>query len=179
MNALSSSAVLVWAHSTGLQAHLDATRQICRKAILKHRDILPIDGTRKAQRRIHHPAVQRKEVLRDLARARVVAVQGRHEDGVVAGGVLLEVDGAHREDGTLEGAHVRRDLGGEVVLEHEARVDLALDDGQELGGARVDVRRVEAAGAEDGDGDGDAEVGDDGEGVAVGEEWAETSCEVR
>jgi len=54
-----------------------------------------------------------------------------------------------------------------AVLGGHAGHDAALDDDVELGGARVDVGRVEAAGAEEAEGHGAAGAYKGGEGVAV------------
>lgn len=125
---------------------------------------------------INYTSIQREEVLGDLARTRIGTVERSDESGVVAGGVKLKVNAALGEHGALVGAQGGVDLRGEAagegqeaVLENEAGHDGAAGDGQELGGAWVDVRGVHAAGVEEGHGDRDALSGDDGELGLVGE----------
>lgn len=80
------------------------------------------------------------------------------------------MDGPLREKSALKqgegGAHLIR----EAIFEYEARFDVcSLSEGEKLGGARVDMGFVHAAGVHEPRGHGDAEVGEGGEGFAVGE----------
>lgn len=65
---------------------------------------------------------------------------------------------AHGEYRALEFGQSGVDLGRQAVLEDEACLDLAGDDGKELGGARVGVCGVDAAGGHECHGGGDAKV---------------------
>lgn len=110
------------------------------------------------------------EVLGDGAGTWVIRVEAGDGDGGLAVQVLLEVDRALGEDGTLELGQGGVELGGQAVLQHEARQHLGVgDEGQEFAGARVDVRCVETAGLEEDARGRDAEVGQDGEVFAVGQ----------
>lgn len=80
------------------------------------------------------------------------------------------MDGSLREEGALEegerGAHLIR----QAVLEDEARPDVgSFGEGEKFGGARVDVGFIHAARVHEAGGHGDAEVGEGGEGFAIGE----------
>ena len=77
------------------------------------------------------------------------------------------MDGAHGEDGALELLESGRNLRDEAVLEDEAGFNLAGNDGQELSGARVGVRCVDATGPKEGNCGGDVKTGEDWEGVDV------------
>lgn len=111
-----------------------------------------------------------EETLSEGAGTGVLAVETREGDGGLAVKVLLEVDGALGEDGALVLGQGGVELGGQGVLQHEARQDVAVGrHGQELGGSRVDVGSVEAAGLEEDAGKGHAGAGQEREVDAVGE----------
>jgi len=68
------------------------------------------------------------------------------------------VDTPHREHGALEFREGGIDLRREAVLQYEASLHLAGDDGEEFRGARVGVGGVDAAGGHEAHGGGDGEV---------------------
>jgi len=110
-----------------------------------------------------------EEVLGDGAGTGVLGVETGNGDRGVAVEVLLPVDAALGEDGTLEESQVGALLGDEAVLENEAGLNVGVgDDGEELGGVGVDVRGVKTAGPEEDACGGDAQIGQDGEVGAVG-----------
>jgi len=60
------------------------------------------------------------------------------------------MDAAHGEGSSLEEGQVGALFSDEAVLEDETSLDVAVgNDGEELGGVRVDVRGVETAGLEE------------------------------
>lgn len=106
----------------------------------------------------------------DGAGARVLGVEAGDGHRGVAVEVLLEVDAALGEDGALELGQGGVELGRQAVLQHEPREDVAVGrHGQELGGPRVDVGGVEAAGLEEDARRRDAQAGQDGEVGARGQ----------
>jgi len=108
--------------------------------------------------------VQGEEVLGDGAGTRVLAVQtgDGHSGGAVK--VLLEVDAAHGEDGTLKLGERGVEFRGQAVLQNETGEQVVVSDqGQELGGTRVDVWGVQATRVEEDASRRDAQVCQDGE----------------
>jgi hypothetical protein len=150
------------------EALVDADSQVGGDGSAELLDVLAIEGAGEAEGGVDDVLVEAEEVLGDLAGTGVGLVEGRDEGGRLAVVVDLVVDGADGEDGALELLQRRRNLHGEAVLEDEAGIDGALDDSEELSGARVGVRGVDAAGSEEGDGRGDIEIGQDGEVGDVG-----------
>lgn len=99
----------------------------------------------------------REEGLGNLEAALIVAVKGGREDGLLAGGVELPVDVALGEQHARVVCQRHGDLGDvsdehAVLLEEEGSDERAADHGQELVAARVQVRHVEAARADEADG---------------------------
>lgn len=136
------------------QANLHALRKVGRDILAKLRDVLPINGLGESKRSVDDVRVQAEEVLGDLRGTRVLVVERRNERGRVALVVDLVVDAALREDGALELGEGAGDFGvftgcDEAVLEDVAEVNFAVDHGEELGGAGVDVGCVDAAGVEE------------------------------
>ena len=164
-------------------ARVHGRHQVRRQVRAELVHIARIDVVLVAQRNVNNIVRQSEEVLRDLRRARVGAVQRGGEDRALARRVELEVDAALREDGCfelvqggVEGEGEGVDGFGRVfeqpVLHHEADFELAFDYGEELGGARVGVRGVHAAGLDEGDGAGDAFAVEEGEVGFIGDEDA-------
>lgn len=91
----------------------------------------------------------------------------RDEDGHGAFGVELGVHSALRKHRHSELRQLVADE-ARAVLEDGLGVQAAFDDEIELGGARMHVRRVEAAGAEEAHRHGAALAHESGEGVLVG-----------
>jgi hypothetical protein len=141
----------VLVNTASLQALLHTKGEVGWDHLLELVDVLAINGVGEAERSFDDIVIQSEEVLGDLAGTRVVAVETGDEAGRLAGGVVLEVDAALREDSALEGTEGGVEFGGQAVLKHEARLDEAAGDGEELSGARVDVRGVHAARVEEGD----------------------------
>lgn len=105
--------------------------------------------------------------LRRLLDAWVLGGEAGDEDGVGAVWVPLGVDGALGEDGHLVLVEAVADQGG-AVLEDVLGPQGALDDDVDLGGARVRVRGVEAAGTDEAEGHADAVAYQGREVLAVG-----------
>ena len=111
-----------------------------------------------------------KEALSERAGTGILAVETREGHGGLAVEVLLEVDGALREDGALILSQCGVEFGGQWVLQHETRQDVAVGrNSQELGGSRVDVGGVEAAGLEEDAGKRNASARQEREVDSVGE----------
>ena len=152
------------------QTLLRAQRERSRDGALERRKVIRVDLGGEAERGIKDGRVEREEVLRDGARARVLGAKSADEDGGRAVVVELEVDAALGEDGALEGGEGSVLLHGEAVLEDEARLDVvARGEDEELGRARVGVGRVEAAGVHEADGGAEARADEGGEVAAVRE----------
>lgn len=136
------------------QAHLHILRDVRRNQTAEALNIRTIKRIRKAERSSHNAPIQPKKVLRDLAGARILVIQTRHKRRRLTAIVELVVDAANREDGALEFGDVASDLGAiarshKPVLDDEAEVEGAIDDGKELGRAWMRVRGVDAAGVEE------------------------------
>ena len=164
-------------------ARVHGRHQVRRQVRAELVDIAGIDVVLAAERDLDNIVRQREEVLRDLRSARVGAVERGREDRALAGRVELEVDAALGEDGGfelveggVEGEGQGVDLFGGVfeqpVFHHEADFELAFDDGEEFGGARVGVRGVHAAGFDEGYCAGDSFADEEGEVDLVGDEDA-------
>jgi len=113
-----------------------------------------------------------QEVLGDGRSTRVLGAQASNTNGRLAVEILLPVDGALREDGTLVLGDGGVELVVLVVLHHEASAHTELaggGEGEELSGTRVDVRGVQATGLEEDGGSRDAETGEDGVVAALSE----------
>lgn len=160
-------------------ARVHSRYQVRRQVRAELVDIAGINFVLAAERDLDNIVRQREEVLRDLRSARVGAVERRGENRALAGRVELEVDAALGEDGGfelveggVEGEGEGVDLLGgvfeESVLHHEADFELAFDDGEEFGGARVGVRGVHAAGLDEGYCAGDSFADEEGEVGLVG-----------
>ena len=135
-------------------------------------DVAAVDGLGESQRSVDHVSVQAEEVLRHLRGTGVLAVERGDEGGGLALVIDLVVDAALREDCALEFLEGAGDFGVfargyEAVFEDVAEVDGAVDDGEELGGAGVNVRGVDAACVEEAEGGADAETGQDGKALDV------------
>lgn len=108
------------------------------------------------------------EVLGDRAGTGVLGVQAGDRNRRLAVQVLLEVNATLGKDCALKLGQGGVEFRGQSVLQHETAEDVAVgDNGEELGSARVDVRRVQAAGLEEDARSGDTEAGQDREVGAV------------
>ena len=139
------------------QADIHALRNVGRNIAAELLNVLAINRLGEAQRRVHNVRVQAEEVLGDLGGSGVLAVERSNEDRGLALVVDLIVDAALREDGALELGEGAGDLGvlargDEAVLEDVAEVYLALHDGKELRGARVNMGCVDSAGIKEAQG---------------------------
>ncbi|GJC91475.1 pantothenate transporter liz1 [Colletotrichum higginsianum] len=143
-----------------VQAGVDAEGDVGRDVLAEALEVGAVDGLHAAEGGGDDVRAEVEEGLGDLLDAWVDVVEAGDEDGVLAVRVELLVDGALGEDGHLEGVHGVGD-GVEAVLDDEVGDEAALDDDVELGGAVVDVGRVHAAGAEEGERHGGA-VADEG-----------------
>jgi hypothetical protein len=168
---------------TPLETDVHILRNIGRNVLPKLLDILAIDLFRHSKRSIHHLRVKRKEVLRNLAGSRILAVQARNKSSLVAVIVELEVDAALWEHSALEFIQVTGDLlvrlgrGDQSILEHVAELEVgAFDQSEELGGARVHVWCVDTAGLEEAERRADAQAGQDREGFDVGSLESTACC---
>lgn len=97
--------------TTPLRTLIMRPHKIRRQHTPELRNIPPINLPRLAERNIHHPLILKEEVLRNLARAWVGGVERGDEGGGRAVVVELVVDGAHGEDGALEGVQRGGDFG--------------------------------------------------------------------
>ena len=134
-----------------MRASLHSLDEIRGQSIPELINIAAIDFPGAAKRDVNNVFVQEEEVLRNARSAWVIGVQASDESGWMASRVELIVDGALREDGAFEGVEHDLHLGclgtgigvwQEGVLKHHTGLDLALDDGEPFGSARVDVRGV-------------------------------------
>jgi len=87
---------------------------------------------RETQRSVDDVGVEHEEAGCNVASARILVVQSSDENGRRAGGILLVMYAAHREDRPLVLPELRRDHGVEPVFLDEPRVQNALDHGEEL-----------------------------------------------
>jgi len=152
------------------QALLNTLGQSDGDGLLELGEVVLVDLLGEAERSIDDVAGGvDEEVLGDGAGTGVLRVETSDGDGRVAVQVLLPVDAANGERGTLEEGQVGALFVGEAVLQDEAGLDVAVrDDGEELGGVGVDVGGVETAGLEEDAGGGDAQTGQEREVLAVG-----------
>jgi len=152
------------------QALLDTLGQSDRDGLLEVGEVVCVNGLGEAESSIDNVAAGvDEEVLGDGAGTGVLRVESGHGDGWVAVEVLLPVDAAHGEDGTLEEGQIGLELSGEAVLKDHAGLDVGVgDDCEELGGVGVDVRGVKTAGREEDSCGGDTSIGQDWEVGAVG-----------
>lgn len=136
-----------------LETALDPLNKRRRDRTFEMRKVACIDLSRKSERSINNRRIKSKEILRNTAGSWVLGVQARNTDLRRALQALLEVDTALGKDRALELGQGGVELGGQTVLENEASLDAAVcGDGEEFGGAWVDVRGVEAAGVKKEDG---------------------------
>jgi len=155
------------------QALLDAVGQGSRDLALELRKVVGIDLSGETESSVNNGRVDLlQEVLGDGAGAGVFGVEASDTDGGSAVEVLLPVDAALREDGALELGKGGIELGVLVVLHHEAGEHALLAgrrEGEELSGARVDVRRVKTARLEEDCSCGDTKSREDGEVGTLGQ----------
>jgi hypothetical protein len=149
-----------------LQTALHAQRHIRRQSVPELLNVLSIDRIQ-AKIRLHKLRVQRKQRLGHLLNPRVLARKPSNKHGIVAVGVELGVRSAHRENGHLEFLEQSRDRPG-AVLSDEFRPQFPLYNNVDLRRARMDVRRVETAGADEAQGHADSRADEGGEVFAVG-----------
>jgi len=152
------------------QAFLNTLGQSDRDGLLEVGEVVLVDLLGEAESSIDDvTAGVDEEVLGDGAGTGVLGVETGDGDRRVAVEVLLPVDAALGEGGTLEERQAGALLGDEAVLSDEAGGDVGVgDDGEELGGIWVDVRGVKTAGLEKDAGGGDAQTGQEREVLAVG-----------
>jgi len=155
---------------TRLQAAIHPRSQIRREMGPPGVDVIAPNRVRESKRSVDDIRREHPEVGGDIASAGVLVVESRNEDGRRAGRVLLVVDAAHREDRRLELPELCLDLRVEPILLHKARVENAIDDGQDLVRTGMRMRDVKPARLDERNGTGDAELLEDGEVVDCGEE---------
>ena len=118
----------------------------------------------------HNARINVEEILCDAAQSWILVAESCHEYSGLAVVVELEMDAALGQDGALELVQGRAHLRGQAVLEDKSRPDIAsLDDGEEFGGAVVDMRGVHAAGVQEPGRHCQAKINEGGKGLAVGE----------
>jgi hypothetical protein len=182
------------------QTLLNTLTQTRRQRSRKLRKILPVDLRRKSQSSINDIRTGKpQEVLRDRACTGVLAVQTCDADGGLAVIVLLPVDAALWEDGSLPDGEVGLELVGQAIFEDEAgghfgvgcEGEVFCGSGMHCGsrqcwykcGCRkgLTMRCVQAARLEEDGGRGDAQASQDGEVGTVGEVYltAHTGGDVR
>jgi hypothetical protein len=143
--------------------------QVRRNQSPKLLDVATVNAPGKAERSVHNPSAEAKEVLRYRARSRIAGVKGGHKHCAIAPAIELPVNASLREDGGLELAERAGDflvLPGvnESVLEDAAKPDaVALHDEEELRSARMHVGRIDAAGLEKAHRHADVEASREGE----------------
>lgn len=155
-----------------LQANIRTLSNVDRKVLAELLDVLSVDLLREAKCSVDDIRVEPKETLSHLQCSSVCVVESGHELGRGALVVDLVMDGALREHSALELGECPCDFGvlvgcDEAVLEDVAEVDLTLNHGEELGRARVDVRRVNTTCVEETKRGRDTQVSEDGEGLDV------------
>jgi hypothetical protein len=97
-------------------------------------DILAIKGKIIRKHRLQQVVIQIEQALRALLHTGILGREARHEDGVLAVGVELGVDGALREDGHLVLGEFVADH-GEAVLGDVLGAQGSLDDDVDFCGA--------------------------------------------
>ena len=149
-----------------LQALLNTLSHIGRDDASKLLQLRSIEGVLPAERRFHNIIVQGEESLRGLLDTGVFAREARDEEGVVAAGVELRVQGTLREDCHLVCCEP---VGDAIcaVLEGELCDQAAFDDDVDLRAARVDVWGVETAGFEEAEGHADPRADERWAGFAI------------
>lgn len=163
-------------NAASLEALLHAQRNGSWDRALELRNLGAVN--RLAESSLHHIGAHGEQLVSDLAGAKVLAVKRRHEGSWCAVGVELRVDGALVEGRHLElrdgvgddatagrGAHLG--VVEHAVLGEHLDDQAAGGDDLQLGGARVHVWGVEAAGPEEADGHAGAGADERGEGLAV------------
>jgi hypothetical protein len=105
-----------------------------------------------------------------LESALIVAIKGSREVGLVASRVELPVSVSNREEHAREVGECHgdlRDVAGNlgILFQEKSANEGARDDGEELVGARVQVRHVETAGADESDGGGNVGADETRDGV--------------
>lgn len=158
------------------ETRLDTKRDRSRNSALELINIGTIDTLPKSS--LDDLLAQRQDLLDNLSGAEVLAVEARHEGSRLAIRVELRMHAALVEGRHLVRGHRVRDQPPPPVLQH-AVLRHHLDDEPpgrddlQLRRARVQVRRVEAAGVEEADGHAGAGADERGERLAVrGEEVA-------
>lgn len=147
--------------------------QVGRNLLAELLNVGSVDGLGKAKRGLDNFGIESEEVLGNLAGTGILGVQGSDESSIFAVVVELEVDGALRENGAFELVEVAGDFRvvaglDEAVLKHIAELEVvAFDQSEELGGAGVYVRSVDAARPEETNSGANAEVGKNGKGLDV------------
>lgn len=123
------------------QARINSLHQVGRDRGAELLDVGAINALDIAKSDVDNLLVLEEEVLCDLRGTWVGAVERADEASWLAVVVELEVDGTNWEDGALEWTKSCRHLGGlaalgavgkETVLEHEAGLDTALNNGHEF-----------------------------------------------
>lgn len=163
-------------NAASLEALLNSKGDRSRNSALELRDLGAVD--RLAEGGLHHIRAHGEQLVGDLPGAKVLAVERSDERGGRAVGVELRVDGALVEGGHLELRHGVGDdaaaRGGadfgvveDAVLGEHLNDQAARGDDLQLGGARVHVRSVEAAGPEEANCHAGAGADESREGLAV------------
>lgn len=153
---------------TILNTQSKSTRDICQQVI----EVLRCNLVREAKRSKRNivPGIN-NEVLRNGTRTGILIRETGDGDLWVALIVELPVDATLRERHALELCEVLGDFHVESVIEDETGREGSLgDEGQDFGGARVDVGCVQAAGLKKESCEGDTEADEGWEVGAVGED---------
>jgi len=153
-----------------LEAALNSERERCWDGFLELRKVAGINLFGEAESGINNGRVQSEEVLGDAAGTWVLGVESTDTDLRSAFKVLLEMDAALGEDGTLELGQGGVELGGQPIFQNETGLDATRGgDGEEFGCTRMDVRGVKATAVEEEHRSGETEISEYREVRSVGE----------
>ena len=118
-------------------------------------DILSVDGLH-SQIGLYHRRVERKQGLCYLFDSRVLGSKSGNEDGVCAIRVEFEMGCSLRKHGHLILVKVVDANGPDTILGDEHGCQSPFDDDVDFRAARMDMRCIESAGANEADGHGHA-----------------------
>lgn len=153
---------------------IDILRKVGRNHLAELLNVLPINSLGEPQSRVNNPSIESKEVLRNLAGSRILAVQARNKRSLLTVVVELEVDRSLREHGALELAECASNLGvlaglHKPVFKNITELQVgAFHECEELSGTGVDMGRVDAAWLEEAESGADAQTSENGECLNIG-----------
>jgi hypothetical protein len=127
------------------QADINVLRQVGRNHLAELLNVLAVDLLGESKSSVDDTSVESEETLRNLVGTRVLGVETSDEYRLFAVVVELEVDAALGKDGALVFLESASDFGvrgggDKAVFEDVAEGEIgAFDEGEEFGGAGVDV----------------------------------------